>query len=85
MFHHLCLSCHLQVYLLLIFFLRRQPGLYALPGLHESQPLSNLARVVSENSGHVCHHEQHEVGMQLQLFKTILLNQLMTENPFKTI
>jgi hypothetical protein len=40
---------------------------------------------VSENSGHVCHHEQHEVGMQLQLFKTILLNQLMTENPFKTI
>ena len=55
-----------NLHLLLIFFLGGEPGLDALPGLHESQPLSNLAGVVGEDSGNVRHHEKYQVRMQLK-------------------
>lgn len=57
---------HYCSYLLLVFPLRMQPGLYAFPGLLESLSLGHLCWVVGTHAYNVCTGEDENVGDQLQ-------------------
>lgn len=53
-------------YLLLVFPLRMQPGLYAFPGLLESLSLGHLCWVMGTHAYNVCTGEDENIGDQLQ-------------------
>lgn len=57
---------HCCSYLLLVFPLRMQPGLYAFPGLLESLSLGHLCWVVGTHAYNVCTGEDENIGDQLQ-------------------
>ena len=44
-----------------------EPGLYALPGLHEGLPFGDLAGVVGQHAGQVSTQEQHSVATHLYI------------------
>ena len=68
----------MQTYLFLVFSLCDEPGLDALPGLHEGLTLRDLAGVVGQHARQVRAQKQHRVSTQLCKTKSISLERIFS-------